>query len=135
MWQSEKLPQDVLAQIFEHLFEHRCVCKKFFMHEVRHPDIVSAMRTCRKWRGGWKRLIVHCVRADNFPFCLRPIGCYTAYSRMHAPHPFYHIEMDKLVTEGRNRNGGTVRDNIAQGGEAGGRNIVSSLVPEAWTIE
>lgn len=105
------------------------------MQEVRHPDIVSAMKTCRRWRGAWKRLIVYCVRSEQFPFCLRPIGCYTAYSRMHAPHPFYHVEIDSLVQEGRNRNDGTVWDDIAQSGEAGGSNVVSRLVPKSWTIE
>lgn len=102
LWQSEKLPLDVLALVYRHLFDKRCVCGKFFAYEVRNKHLVSAMKTCRKWRQAWKRLIIACVRDENeFPLCVRPFACLAAYKNTHPPHPFFHLQRRDRCTCGK----------------------------------
>ena len=116
VWQSEKLPLDVLSLVYEKLFQHRCLCGRWYAHEVKHPDIVASMKTCRRWRLGWNRMILRCLSTDPFPLCARPENCLKAYKQMHSLHPF-------LVLQGGHRAARARRRDETEGGEAGGRRI------------
>lgn len=97
LWQTEKLPIDVLAKIFTFLLlargrAVRCgVCSKPYSKEVKNADLGAVRQTCRRWHRAWNRFVVSamgdCLSRQPI-LCFSPHTCVADYLQRAPMTPY-----------------------------------------------
>jgi hypothetical protein len=93
VWQTEKLPLDVLSKIFLYLLDRKCsVCEKTLPQEFRRGSMVAVQLICRRWRLGWSKCIVAAIRKECSTVCWRPQTCLMKYVQNAPALPFIYSD-------------------------------------------